>query len=129
MNIIEYANMIGVELTSTQMNVLELWEKSGVDETTLMVTFPRMSGRNLIHSIIQQYTGYLNGVKYAANKLRDILEIYEKDVETTRYVDIPGYCETVPMVLRTIDIDADVNSIIQDLIRVCTTSESIEENN
>lgn len=73
MTYIEYAEKLGINLTSAQIEVLNLIEEH--KDERLIINFPRMMGRQMLCNLIERKKGYEQGREDAIN------EFLKKDKE------------------------------------------------
>lgn len=59
MTLVEYANKLGINLNSAQIEIMNLYEKH--KDESLIISLPRLSGRQLMNNLIQRKQGYDQG--------------------------------------------------------------------
>ena len=92
MTYIEYAEKLGINLNSAQIEVLNLIEEH-TDES-LIITLPRINGKQMLYNLIERKKGYEQG---KADAIEECLQILKDNIE---------YIETDNEAYRTISIDA-----------------------
>lgn len=61
MTYVEYANKLGLNLDSAQIEILNLIEEK--EDESLIISFPRISGRQMLYNLIERKKGYEQGMK------------------------------------------------------------------
>ena len=59
MTLVEYANKLGLKPSSVQIEFMNLYEKH--KDESLILSLPRLSGRQLMNDLIQRKKGYDQG--------------------------------------------------------------------
>lgn len=59
MTYVEYANKLGISLNSAQIEILNLIEE--YDNENLIISFPRINGRQMLYNLIERKKGYEQG--------------------------------------------------------------------
>jgi len=59
MTYVEFAKKLGINLTSAQIEMLNLIEEHKGERLT--ITFPRMAGRQMLYNLIERKKGYEQG--------------------------------------------------------------------
>lgn len=60
MTYVEYAKKLGISLNSAQIEILNLIEEQGNEN--LIISFPRISGRQMLYNLIERKKGYEQGI-------------------------------------------------------------------
>lgn len=63
MTIIEYTKKLGLNLSKEQKAILEQWQEAEEKGQSFIMSLPRMQGRQMLLSMIQEYKGYKRGIE------------------------------------------------------------------
>lgn len=74
MTLVEYAKRLGFNLNSSQIQMLNMVDK-GYEEKA-MITFPRITGRQMLISLIERKKGYDEGRSDAIDEFNEITDSY-----------------------------------------------------
>lgn len=69
---IEYAKKLGINLNSAQIEILNLIEKQGNEN--LIISFPRISGRQMLYNLIERKKGYEQGIADERERIVNLLK-------------------------------------------------------
>lgn len=71
MTYIEYAEKLGINLTSAQIEILNLLEEH--KDERVIITFPRMMGRQMLYNLIERKKGYEQGGADAIDEFKNFI--------------------------------------------------------
>lgn len=94
MTIIEYAEKIGVlkYLSNDMFGILNEWQKAYEDGIDLNMVFGIRGGKVLLSSLIQKYTGYMEGYKdgraEAIDEMKKVLNSKHATIQFSEQTDV-----------------------------------------